>query len=533
MLTATDLDGNDRIVASVVDMGAYEYNENPNLQAPANVQASDGTYTNKIRVSWNAVGEAKSYQVWRNASNDSTSAILLVTTVATACDDTSATTPGLTLYYWIKAKNDSAVSAFSQPDAGYCGAGGAAGTADLALRGFLFQPAVLTNNAHPELVMLVPVNNGPDNLTDSGIGFDFFLSRNTIFGDDDDEWIGDYAATVSIAVAGYTSVIVSDAGLGGITIPPAASGAYYVFAKVRHTSALLDPNMTNNVAMRSGAITVGVSEGAKEPVAGDFDGDRLADPCVYQESTGNWSVKLSAGGYGLVELDGFGGEGWKATPGDYDGDRKADPAIYQESTGNWRVKLSGSGYADVSTSLGGLGYVAVSGDFNGGGNSDLAVYREATGYWLCLLTETETPLYFKFGQDGYAPVTGDYTGDGITDLALYQESSGSWFVKQDEEIYSLTGFGGVGYQPVVGDYDGDGKADLMLYQADGGNWMVRLSGSGYALATLEGFGGADYLPVSGDYDGDRKADLVLYNTATATWLFRLSAQGYAQVSTRF
>jgi hypothetical protein len=383
------------------------------------------------------------------------------------------------------------------------------------------------------MIMLVAVNNGPDLLADSGIGFDFYLSRNTVFGDGDDEWIGDYAATVSIEAAGYTSVIVSDAGLGGITIPPAASGAYYVFARVRHTSALLDPNMTNNVAMRSGAITVGGSEGALEPVAGDFDGDRLADPCVYQESTGNWFVKLSAGGYGLVELEGFGGEGWKAEPGDFDGDRKSDPAIYEEASGKWQVCLSGFGYAKVSTTLGGLGYAPVSGDFNGGGSSDLAVYREATGYWLCLLTETEAPLAFKFGQDGYAPVTGDYTGDGMTDLALYQESTGSWFVKQGDEIYSLLGFGGVGYQPVIGDYDGDGKADLMLYQAISGNWQVRLSASGYAIATLEGFGGPDYFPVSGDYDGDGKADLVLYNIAIATWLFRLSSLDYAQVSTTF
>ncbi len=525
--------------AGASDFSAYATGSraavSPALSAPENVQASDGTCTNKIQIAWNAVGAATSYQVWRNTTNASSSAGLLATTSSTNYDDAGATTPGLTLYYWVKARNDSGVSAFSQPDAGYCGTSDPTVTADLALRGFLFQPAVLAINAHPEMVMLLAVNNGPDSLLSSGIGFDFFLSRNPVFGDGDDEWIGDYQAAVSLPAGGYTSVIVSDAGLNGITIPPTADGAYYVFARVRHASAILDPNLADNTALRDGAIVVGAdaSAGAKAPVAGDFDGDRQADPCVYQESTGNWQVKLSGGGYGLAELIGFGGEGWKATSGDYDGDRKADPAVYQASTGNWRIKLSASGYAEATTSLGGLGYVSVPGDFNGGGCSDLAVYREATGYWLCLLAETVAPLAFKFGQDGYAPVSGDFTGDGATDPALYQASAGCWLVKQGDAVASLAGFGGVEHQPVGGDYDGDGKADLMLYQAGAGNWMVRLSGSGYALATLEGFGGPDYVPVAGDYDGDGKADLALFNAATATWLFRLSALEYAQFSMTF
>jgi len=42
--------------------------------------------------------------------------------------------------------------------------------------------------------------------------------------------------------------------------------------------------------------------------AADFDGDRLADPAVAQTTNGNWQIKLSSGGYSLLDLPGFLGE---------------------------------------------------------------------------------------------------------------------------------------------------------------------------------------------------------------------------------
>lgn len=504
--------------------------------APTNVVASDGTYTDKVRITWNAVTDALFYQIWRNSS-DNISVSRIGMTPNTEFDDATVTV-GNTYYYWLKAYNNfGETSPLSLPDVGYCAAEGEAGTADLAATSLLFDPAVIASNAHPTLVMTVLVNNGPDTITGTRVSFDFYLSANDIFGDGDDQWISDYQADSSIAVGSYSGVIVSDTGLAGITIPPTAAGMYYIFVKARHASTMVDPDLSNNVAMRSGPIMVGTGgSGIKTAIGGDFDGDGIADPAVYEEISGVWQVKLSSDDYGLVSLPGFGGSGYVVVKGDFDGDGKTDPAIYQESTGDWNIRFSSRDYTLQTVNLGGLGYNAVEGDFDGGGKSDLVVYRDATKFWLYILTETQSAGARNFGAVGYHPVTGDYDGDGITDYALYQETTGNWLVLLSGSGYAeipVSGFGGPGWIPVIEDYDGDGKVDLALYEKTTGNWQLRLSAAGYNIVPYAGYGGEGWQPVVGDYDGDGLADLVLYQAATATWQFQLSSTGYELFTTTF
>jgi len=185
-------------------------------------------------------------------------------------------------------------------------------------------------------------------------------------------------------------------------------------------------------------------------VNADFDGDRKADPAVYNENTGTWIVKLSSGGYVPVDLTGFlGGPGWAPAPADYDGDGKADPAVYQEATGIWKGKLSDIGYAVVYMDglLGGPGFGAVSADYNGDGLADPAVYDRTDGTWMILMS-----------SGGYAaPLV-------------------------------LTKFlGGTGWNAVPGDYDGDGKADPAVMDPATGRWIVLISGSGYIRVDLPYF----------------------------------------------
>lgn len=86
------------------------------LAAPAGVQASDGAYPDKIRVTWNAATGATFYSVLRAASPAGTRTEV-ATPTGTTFDDTSASL-GAIYYYWVKACNTSVCSAAGAGDSG-------------------------------------------------------------------------------------------------------------------------------------------------------------------------------------------------------------------------------------------------------------------------------------------------------------------------------------------------------------------------------------------------------------------------------
>ena len=92
----------------------------PAPSAPTGVSATDGTYTDRVRVTWNGESGATSYEVWRHTSSNSSSAsnVSSPDPTGTTYDDTAAV-PGTTYYYWVKAKNTGGVSPFSSSDSGW------------------------------------------------------------------------------------------------------------------------------------------------------------------------------------------------------------------------------------------------------------------------------------------------------------------------------------------------------------------------------------------------------------------------------
>ena len=90
--------------------------------APTQVQATDGSFTDKVRISWSGT-EGHYFRVFRHTSNSNTTAIPLGSAwINQLLYDDSTAIPGTTYYYWVKSSlnalgNDP--SSFSAGDSGY------------------------------------------------------------------------------------------------------------------------------------------------------------------------------------------------------------------------------------------------------------------------------------------------------------------------------------------------------------------------------------------------------------------------------
>ena len=86
---------------------------------PISILATDGLYTNLVRVSWLDSFGASGYEVWRHSSNDTNMAIRIAQNlVGPHYDDTNITAEA-GYYYWLKATNLAGSSEFSSSDYGY------------------------------------------------------------------------------------------------------------------------------------------------------------------------------------------------------------------------------------------------------------------------------------------------------------------------------------------------------------------------------------------------------------------------------
>ncbi len=90
----------------------------PAPPVPAGVAASDGTFTDRVRVSWSPSAGAAGYWIYRNTVK-TPPANEIGFSATTVYDDTSAT-PGQPYWFWVRAiAPDGAASAYSLPDTGF------------------------------------------------------------------------------------------------------------------------------------------------------------------------------------------------------------------------------------------------------------------------------------------------------------------------------------------------------------------------------------------------------------------------------
>jgi cytochrome c peroxidase len=91
--------------------------EASSLTAPTTFSASDGSYFNKVGLTWDAIHGATTYRILRNTVNNSGTATDVGTTAANLFFDTTAT-PNVNYFYWVRAENGAIVGPVSAPDQG-------------------------------------------------------------------------------------------------------------------------------------------------------------------------------------------------------------------------------------------------------------------------------------------------------------------------------------------------------------------------------------------------------------------------------
>ncbi len=180
------------------------------------------------------------------------------------------------------------------------------------------------------------------------------------------------------------------------------------------------------------------------PVAGDFDGDAVADlGLITPDSKLVWRTVLDA----MQTTQLLPGAGWTTNQlvfADYDGDSITDPAMFDTSTGTWTVVRSSDG--DVLTeALAEPGDTPLVGDMNGDSRADFIAYRSRPGdvdrwyRWSSVDRELEVGIG---GFPGDIPVAVDLEGDGRTEVVSWrapevdQDPPYAYFFRGDVSLVS-------------------------------------------------------------------------------------------------
>ena len=527
------------------------------LSPPAGVSASDGTYTNKIRVTWSASDGATSYGIYRSV--DSGPIASECHTSSTNYDDTHVT-GGVTYSYRIKAMNSPYESALSSSDTGYvlswpssvtASDGTYVGQVQVQWSSVASATGYEVWRADQDVVDFAARigtttrTNYTDSTVVAGRVYYYWLRAKNATAT-----AGFSASDTGYGAIGIADLLVWDLVLLPDTIETTSHPSVVSFRMWNDgPESLTSPNTAvrmdfyasanttygdgdeiwigytaQDITLGAGSNTIvkvnDVSALTLPSTAGDYYIFVSVDHMYPSTLLDTNLADNTAMREGVIHVSESGSLPYSAI-NDYDGDGVSDLALYYGAY--WYIRSVDGRVITYGMPWGTPRMVPVYGDYDGDTVSDLAVY--GNGRWYARTVAGSVILWgANLGGTGFSPVYGDFSGSGSADLALYIDATGAWYIVQPGAGAVLWGeeWGGIGFVPVPGDYDGDGIWDMAVYNEETGAWYVRTV-SGNLLLWGESWGGLGYEPVSGDFDGDGLWDMAVYQEDTGCWYIRTVA----------
>lgn len=170
-IEGADSDGDGAVNGLELSLGFYPANPASKPVPPANVQASDALFADKVQVTWTPLSGASAYEVYRSLTN--TGLVKIGQSSGSSFDDTTVAS-GEFYSYAVKACNSHGCTALSATDTGFTQAGAIAQATDKEIQAFLHDPSApgatgADLNLPPLEVNPFPPPNGVD-ASDGSIG---------------------------------------------------------------------------------------------------------------------------------------------------------------------------------------------------------------------------------------------------------------------------------------------------------------------------------------------------------------------------
>lgn len=524
--------------------------------SPTTISASQGTYSNRIDVTWNAADGATGYDLWRSYGTNS--AVQIYTNVLTTSYADYDVTSSLHYYYKVRSRNTYGTSTNFSPSAeGYCGTSAAEAGRKFILVGIdnyasSYGPTPLTTCTNDAIGMRdtfflgdpsnrwsstnmimytdrqatkLTIQNALHSWASASSAGDIVVYVHSSHGGttgsnsylctyDADYTAGEFGGDLTLFNSETKIIVILDACYSGgmyrfkNTLPPP-----WTFAE----EAMANYRQIKTAQFKSRGLAVPKELGQNIAFMTACDYDEFSYTSDYYSRYIGYLIKGCSvqsvdtnnnGQYNFLEMHSYAAvQSMAETPSQHA--QSFHPSLL-ESTIARAVGTNQAVTARIKYN-----------DFDGDGFSDIAVYNTANGAWRIGSVHRWLVLAWDvvWGGSGFIPINGDYDGDRTTDLAVYNETQGLWCIASLSRwavIVPSVSFGGPSLTPVSGDYNGDGIYDFTLYQDPEGFWYV-VTSAGVPLLWGTTLTGTGFVPVSGDYDGDFISDLAMYSPSSGYW----------------